>query len=76
MLKELLDEVKAARRAEAADKRHRERIKQLLIEVRLQRPELTVADIEEQIGRYYDRATISRYTAGAVRAHKAAQAES
>ena len=72
-MKELLDEVKAARRAEAADKRHRDRIKQLLVDVRVQRPDLTVADIEEQIGRYYDRATISRITAEAVREARAQQ---
>lgn len=76
MLDELLDEVKAARRTKAADKRHRERIKELLIRVRLERPNLTVADIEERIGRFYDRATISRITADAVKDHKAAQAES
>lgn len=76
MLKELLDEVKAARRAEAAEKRHRDRIKQLLVDVRLQRPDLTVADIEEEIGRFYDRASISRFTAGAVKAAKDALAQS
>lgn len=76
MLKELLDEVKAARRAEAADKQRRARIRQLLIDVRLQRPELSVADIEEMIGRFYDRATISRYTSKAVQAERSRRAGS
>lgn len=72
MLKELLDEVRAAREAETADKARRDRIKKLLVDVRLQRKDLTVVDIEAQIERYYDRATISRITAPAVRAAKAA----
>ena len=67
MVKDLLDEVKAARRADAASRRHRDRIRQLLVDVRLQRPDLTVADIEAMIGRFYDRATISRFTAAAVK---------
>jgi hypothetical protein len=63
---ELVAEVKAARRAEAALRRHNARINELFVEVRAQRPDLGPADIEELIGRYRDRATISRRTAPAL----------
>jgi hypothetical protein len=59
---ELLAEVKAARRAQTAEKRHTDRVKELLVAVRVARPDLGIADIEEMIGRFYDRATISRIT--------------
>ena len=59
---ELLAEVKAARRADLARKRHTERVKELLVQVRRENPKLKVADLEEMIGRFYDRATISRIT--------------
>lgn len=59
---QLLAEVRAARRADAARERHTRRIKELLVQVRRERPDLGLADIEELIGRYYDRATISRET--------------
>jgi hypothetical protein len=59
---DLLAEVRAARRAGAALKRHNDRIKELLVQVRREHPELGLADIEEKIDRYYDRATISRVT--------------
>ena len=62
MVDELLAEVRAARRADAARERHTGRIKELLVQVRRERPDLGLADIEELIGRYYDRATISRVT--------------
>jgi hypothetical protein len=68
---ELLAEVKAARRARTAEKRHTDRVKELLVEVRVQRPDLGVADIEEMIGRFYDRATISRITVPAIRGRAA-----
>lgn len=58
----MLAEVKAARRAQASEKRHTDRVKALLVEVRLKRPDLGIADIEAMIGRFYDRATISRIT--------------
>jgi hypothetical protein len=64
---ELLAEVKAARRATDARKRHTARIKELLIQVRLSDPDLTVADLEAKIGRFYDRATISRITFPAIK---------
>ena len=59
---ELLAEVQAARETEAALKDHTDQIKALLVKVRLERPDLGLADIEAMIGRYYDRATISRVT--------------
>ena len=65
-MEELLAEVRAARRADTAQRAHRKRIKQLLIQVRLEDPDLTVADLEAKIGRFYDRATISRVTADAI----------
>lgn len=74
MLKDLLDEIAAARAAAEVDKARRERIRKLLIDVRLQRPDLTVVDIEQQIGRFYDRGTISRITAAAAgKSSKSAQ---
>lgn len=62
VLDELLAEVKAARRADTARKRRTSRIKELLVQVRIKHPDLGPADIEQLIGRYYDRATISRVT--------------
>ena len=62
MVNDLVAEVKAARRADAAFKRHNDRVKELLVEVRRQRPDLGLADIEQMIDRYFDRATISRIT--------------
>lgn len=62
MVQELLAEVRAARRAQAAAERHTDNVKELLVKVRLERPDLGLADIEEMIDRFYDRATISRIT--------------
>jgi hypothetical protein len=74
-MEELLAEVRAARRAEAALDRHARRVKALLIDVRLEAlregKSLKIADLEASIGKFYDRATISRYTADAVKAAKA-----
>lgn len=67
-VEELLAEVKAARRADSARRRHTDRIKELLIQVRRERPDLSVVQIEDMIGRYYDRSTISRITVPAVKA--------
>jgi len=61
-VEELLAEVKAARRADSARRRHTDRIKELLIQVRRERPDLSVVEIEDMIGRFYDRSTISRLT--------------
>jgi hypothetical protein len=63
---DLLAEVKAARAADAAAKMHTGRIKELLIRLRREQPGLTLPEIEDMIGRYYDRATISRVTAEAI----------
>jgi len=65
---DLLAEIRAERRAESASKARRERIKGLLVQVRLDNPGLKVADLEEKIGRFYDRATISRITYPAIEA--------
>jgi hypothetical protein len=59
---ELLAEVKAARRADIALQRHTDRVKELLIQVRRENPDLKLADLETRIGKFYDRATISRIT--------------
>jgi hypothetical protein len=59
---ELLAEVKAARRADSALQRHTDRVKELLIQVRRENPGLKLADLETRIGKFYDRATISRIT--------------
>lgn len=62
MVDELLAEVDAARRTRDEWERHHERVKELLVQVRREKPDLGLADIEEKIGRYFDRATISRIT--------------
>ena len=66
---ELLAEVKAARRADTARRRHIARIKELLIQVRRENPKLGPADLERRIDVFYDRATISRITVPALREH-------
>jgi hypothetical protein len=65
VLKELLTEIEAARAAEQADQARSERITGLLIRVR-QETDMSLPDIEAAIGRYYDRATISRKTSGQI----------
>ena len=66
MVDELLAAVDEARAAdEAARARHAD-VKELLVRVRREKPALTLAEIEEKIGRYYDRGTISRVTAPAL----------
>jgi len=59
---ELLAEVKAAREALAEHERHHERVKELMVRARLEKPEIGPADLEELTGKYMDRATISRIT--------------
>ena len=65
MVDELIAEAKAANEAKALYDRHIGRVRELLPEVRVTRPELTVEQLEEMIGRAYDRGTISRLTAEA-----------
>lgn len=63
MVDELVAAVERARQADkAADDAHAE-VKSLLVEVRRLKPGMSLPDIEVTIGRYYDRATISRHTA-------------
>ena len=64
---DLKAEVRAARKATNARKIHAARVKTLLIRLRLEKPELTLPEIEDLIGRFYDRATISRITAAAIK---------
>ena len=72
MEKDLLAEIAAAREDDERSKKRAERIRELLIQLRLEKPDLTLPLIEDLIGRYYDRATISRKTSAAVReAHPA-----
>lgn len=66
MVQELLDEVKAAREAQAERDAHHERVKELLIRARKERPDLGPGDLEELTGKYFDRATISRMTVPAL----------
>ena len=72
---ELLAEVKAARRADTARRRHIARIKELLIQGRRENPKLGPADLERRIDVFYDRATISRITTPALREHADSPAE-
>jgi hypothetical protein len=69
---ELLAEVKAVRRSDMIRQRRIHRIKQLLVQARMEDPALKVADLEEKIGRFYDRATISRITVPELRKAAAA----
>jgi hypothetical protein len=62
VVEDLLAEVRAARRTGAAHERHHARVKELLVQVRRERPDLGLADIEQLIDRYFDRGTISRIT--------------
>jgi hypothetical protein len=62
---ELVAEARAANEAKAAYEKHIRRVRELLPVVRVQKPELTVVEIERLTGRAYDRGTISRLTAEA-----------
>lgn len=70
---DLLAEVRAEVRAGKASERRRERIRKLLIQVRLDNPTMKVADLEAKIGKFYDRATISRITYPAIEAAREQQ---
>ena len=66
MVDELVAEAKAAKRAEAAYRRHMERVRLLLPQVRAEDvKKYGPATLEEMIGKVYDRGTISRLTAEA-----------
>ena len=65
MVDELVAEVEAARTADAVAAQHRARVDELLLRVR-QETNLGLPEIEQAIGRFYDRATISRKTSGAL----------
>ena len=65
MLDELVAEAAAANEAKAVYEKHIARVRELLPVVRVEKPELTVVELEEKIGRAYDRGTISRLTAKA-----------
>lgn len=66
MVEELKAAVARARKADAtADECHGE-VKRLLVEVRRLKPDMSLPDIEIEIERYYDRASISRFTAPAL----------
>jgi hypothetical protein len=60
---ELLAEVQAARDSLAEHERHHAKVKELLVRVRLEKPEIGPGDLEELTGKYMDRSTISRITA-------------
>ena len=66
VVSDLLTAVEAARASRAAHEADHQRVIDLLVEVRRQRgEELGPADLEDLIGKYMDRATISRKTAPA-----------
>lgn len=62
MTDQLVAEVEAARRAAEERKRHTDRIDKLLVQLRREKPDMTLPEIEKLIDRFYDRATISRKT--------------
>lgn len=66
MVKDLLAEIDAARSEDKQHDQRLERIQNLLIQLRREKPGMTLPEIEDLIGRYYDRATISRKTAAAL----------
>lgn len=67
MVDELVKEARAAKRAEAAYKRHASNVKKLLPIVRAEDVDkYGPAVLEEMIGKLYDRGSISRWTAAAV----------
>jgi len=67
MVDELVREARAAKRAEAAYKKHADRVKELLPIVRAEdAKKYGPAVLEDMIGKLYDRGSISRWTAGAV----------
>jgi hypothetical protein len=70
---ELVAEARAARRAEAAYKKHLKRVRELLPVVRV-RENLGPLELEAMIGKLYDRGTISRLTADAAGTSKTARA--
>lgn len=70
---ELVAAAKAAKRAEAARDRYMKRVRELLPEVRV-KENLGPLELEELIGKLYDRGTISRLTADAAGTSKSARA--
>lgn len=65
MLDELVAEAKAANEHKRLYEQHIARVRELLPVARVQRPDLSVVDLEAKIERAYDRGTISRLTAEA-----------
>jgi len=78
MVDELVKEARAAKRAEAAYKRHAANVKKLLPVVRAEDVDkYGPAVLEEMIGGLFERGSISRWTAAAVgKSKKSAPAES
>lgn len=66
MVDELKAAVEAARASRAQADQDNKRVKELLIRTRKERPALKIPEIEDLIGRYFDRTTISRVTAEAI----------
>jgi hypothetical protein len=72
---ELVREAKAAKRAETAYRQHLKRVRELLPQVRVE-ANLGPLELEEMIGKVYDRGTISRLTAEAAGTSKKAASAS
>lgn len=66
VVEELIAEARAAKEHKAAYDEHIGKVRELLVTVRRERPSLTVVEIEDMIGKVYDRGTISRLTAEAI----------
>jgi hypothetical protein len=62
VIDELRDAVAAARASQAGHDQDHERVKELLVRARQERPDLGPGDLEEITAKYFDRATISRIT--------------
>ena len=59
---ELVTAVATARASHAQAEADHRRVKALLVQARIQRPDLGPGDLEELTGKYMDRAVISRVT--------------
>jgi hypothetical protein len=75
LLDELKREVARQRRADKISAARLERIRGLMVRIRVE-DDMRIPDLEEAVDRFWDRATISRKTSDEVAAHKQAARQS